>query len=62
VTEYCVGLAIKGLLARKRRVAVVQDAIGALSAEAGKKCVAEFQRMGARLVTTDEALASLLKK
>ena len=59
VTEYCVGLAVKGLLQRNRRVAVVQDAIETVSAKAGKKCEAEFQQMGARLVTTNEALASL---
>jgi nicotinamidase/pyrazinamidase len=57
VTEYCVGLAVKGLLERKRRVAVVRDAIETLSAEAGEKCVAEFQTLGVRLVTTEEALA-----
>jgi len=62
VTEYCVGLAVKGLLQRNRRVAVVQDAIETLSAEAGKQCEAEFQQIGARLVTTDEALASLQTK
>jgi nicotinamidase/pyrazinamidase len=56
VTEYCVGLAVKGLLQRKRRVTVVQDAIETLSAEAGKKCEAEFQRLGARATTTREAL------
>lgn len=57
VTEYCVGLAVKGLLERKRRVAVVRDAIETLSAEAGEKCMAEFQRLGVRFVTTEEALA-----
>ena len=59
VTEYCVGLAVKGLLQRNRRVAIVQDALETLSAEAGKKCEAEYQQMGARVVTTNEALASL---
>jgi nicotinamidase/pyrazinamidase len=62
VTEYCVGLAVRGLLQRNRRVAVVQDAIETLSAQAGKKCEAEFQQMGARLVTTEEALASLKQR
>lgn len=56
VTEYCVGLAVKGLLQRKRRVAMVQDAIETLAAEAGGKCLAEFQRLGVRLVSTEEAL------
>ncbi|MFZ3262785.1 MAG: isochorismatase family cysteine hydrolase [Terriglobales bacterium] len=56
VTEYCVGLAVKGLLQRKRRVAVVQDAIASLSADAGEKSLAEFARLGARMITTQEAL------
>lgn len=59
VTEYCVGLAVKGLLQRNRRVAVVQDAIETLLPRAGRQCEAEFQQLGARLVTTNEALASL---
>ena len=59
VTEYCVSLAVKGLLKRKRRVAVVQDAIETLAPEAGNKTLAELQSLGAKLVTTDEILASL---
>lgn len=59
VTEFCVSFAVKGLLARGRRVAVVQDAIETLKREDGEKTVAEFQRMGARLITTDQALSAL---
>ena len=59
VTEYCVSFAVKGLLERGRRVAVVTDAIETLKKEEGAKAVAEFVRLGARLVTTDEALAAL---
>jgi nicotinamidase/pyrazinamidase len=59
VTEYCVGCAVKGLLQRKRRVAVVRDAIETLSAEAGDKALAEFRSLGARVLTTDEALAQV---
>jgi len=59
VTEYCVGLAVKGLLERKRRVAVVRDAIETLAADVGRECVAEFQRLGARMVTTDEVVAAV---
>jgi len=58
VTEYCVSCAVKGLLQRKRRVAVVRDAIETLAAEAGEKTLAEFRSLGARVVTTDEALAA----
>lgn len=59
VTEFCVAYAVKGLLARQRKVAVVQDAIETLSAEAGKKCESDFRKMGARLITMNEVLANL---
>ncbi len=59
VTEYCVGLAVKGLLKRKRQVAVVRDAIETLAPEVGNKTLAELQSLGAKLVTTDEVLATL---
>ena len=58
VTEYCVSFAVKGLLERGRRVAVVTDAIETLNKEDGEKAVAEFVRLGARLTTTDQALAA----
>ena len=60
VTEYCVGLAVEGLLKRKRRVAVVQDAIETLASEAGDKTLAELRSQGARLVTTSEILERLV--
>jgi len=59
VTEYCVDCAVKGLLERKRRVAVVEDAIETLASEVGAKTLAEFQRLGARVLTTNEALSRL---
>ena len=59
VTEYCVNYAAAGLLKRKRRVAVVRDAIETLAPEAGNKALTELQRLGATLVTTDEILARL---
>ena len=59
VTEYCVSCAVKGLLKRKRRVAVVRDAIETLAPEVGNKTLAELQSLGATLVTTDEILAKL---
>ena len=59
VTEYCVRLAAKGLLNRGRRVALVGDAIEALNAEDGRKTIEELTSMGARLVTTEEALAAV---
>ncbi len=59
VTEYCVRLAAKGLLNRGRRVALVGDAIETLNAEDGRKTIEELTSMGARLVTTEEALAAV---
>jgi len=59
VTEYCVNYAAKGLLARKRRVTVVKDAIETLDPKVGAKTISDLQNLGARLVTTDEALANL---
>ena len=59
VTEYCVSFAVKGLLERGRRVAVVTDAIETLKKEEGEKSLAEFARLGARLITTEQALAGL---
>ncbi len=56
VTEYCVSCAVKGLLERKRRVALVRDAIETLAPEVGNKTLTELQSLGATLVTTDEIL------
>ncbi|HEV3480971.1 MAG TPA: isochorismatase family cysteine hydrolase [Candidatus Acidoferrales bacterium] len=58
-TEYCVRFAAKGLLDRRRRVSIVRDAIEALSPEAARQTLDELQSQGARLITTDEALAQL---
>ena len=59
VTEYCVNYAAKGLLARKRRVTVVKDAIETLDPKVGAKAISDLQNLGARLITTDEALAKV---
>jgi len=59
VTEYCVNFAVKGLLERGRRVAVIKDAIETLKREDGESTIAELKRLGARLVTTEEALSAL---
>jgi nicotinamidase/pyrazinamidase len=59
VTEYCVGLATRGLLKRGRRVAVVLDAIETVDREAGERTISELKASGANLVTTDEVLARL---
>jgi nicotinamidase/pyrazinamidase len=57
VTEYCVGLAARGLLHRGRRVTLVLDAIETLARESGDKTLAELQSLGATLSTTNEILA-----
>jgi nicotinamidase/pyrazinamidase len=59
VTEYCVRFAAKGLLDRGRRVSVVQDAIETLKAEDAQHAVAELKALGARFITTEQALALL---
>jgi nicotinamidase/pyrazinamidase len=56
VTEFCVHFASKGLLDRRRKVFVVEDAIETVSAEEGARALSELDAMGARLVTTDEAI------
>jgi nicotinamidase/pyrazinamidase len=62
VTEYCVRLAAKGLLARGRTVSVIQDAIETLNPDEGQHTLAELQALGARLITTEQALARLARK
>jgi nicotinamidase/pyrazinamidase len=57
VTEFCVGLAAKGLLERGRRVALVSDAIETIDPKEGQRALDELTRRGARLISTDEALA-----
>jgi nicotinamidase/pyrazinamidase len=59
VTEYCVRFAAKGLLERGHRVSVVKDAIETLKAEDGERTVAELEALGARFITTNEALGRL---
>ena len=59
VTEYCVNLAARGLLNRGRQVSIVQDAIETLNPKEGERTIAELQALGAKLITTDEALARI---
>jgi hypothetical protein len=47
------------LLERGRRVALVSDAIETLKAEDGRNTIEELTSLGARLVTTEQALAAL---
>ena len=59
VTEYCVSCAVKGLLQRKRRVAVVRDAIETLASDVGDQTLNELQSLGATLVTTETVLEQI---
>jgi nicotinamidase/pyrazinamidase len=56
VTEYCVALAARGLLKRGRRVSIVQDAIETLKPEDSQRTLADLRALGAKLITTDQAL------
>jgi len=58
-TEYCVRCAADGLLRKGFRVAIVTDAIRALDEDKGRQVLKELQSAGARLISTDEALALL---
>jgi len=57
VTEYCVRCASKGLLERGRRVALVTDAIETIDPAKGRETLEELTSKGARLISTDQALA-----
>jgi nicotinamidase/pyrazinamidase len=59
VTEFCVRLAAKGLLVRGRRVAVVSDAIETLNKHEARRTIAELAALGAKTITTSEALRRL---
>lgn len=56
VTEFCVRCAVKGLLERGAKVALVGDAIETIASEEGDSAVKELQRHGARLISTDQAV------
>jgi nicotinamidase/pyrazinamidase len=59
VTEFCVLFAAKGLLERGRRISVVRDAIETLNSEDGKRAVTELRALGAKFISTDQALTLL---
>lgn len=61
VTEYCVRYAAKGLLERGRSVSVIEDAIETLNPEESKKTHAELKTLGAKFVTTQQALELMSK-
>jgi len=58
-TEYCVRCEVKGLLDRGRKVAIIQDAVRSLEPAQGEHALDELQGLGARLITTQEALEEI---
>jgi nicotinamidase-related amidase len=60
-TDYCVKAAALGLRAQNVAVALVTDAIAAVTPETGAAALAEMQAAGVRLVTTAEAVALMAK-
>lgn len=61
VTEYCVRCAAKGLLERRRKVAIVRDAVETLKPEEGNRALDELKALGARLISTDQAIRMVEK-
>jgi len=59
-TEYCVKLAVKGLLERKRPVTLLVDAIREIKPEDGQAVLRELQASGAKLAESKEVLQTLL--
>jgi nicotinamidase/pyrazinamidase len=59
VTEYCVRCVAKGLRERGRQVSLVEDAIKTLKTEDGESALAEMKSVGARMITTRDAINSL---
>jgi nicotinamidase/pyrazinamidase len=57
VTEFCVVRAVDGLLRRGFGVSTVKDAIQPLDEKKGSEILRELQSRGAKLITTDQALA-----
>jgi nicotinamidase-related amidase len=59
VTEFCVQYAAKGLLERGSKVAIVTDAIESFQLPDGRRTLDELKSLGARFVTTAEALSEI---
>ena len=57
-TEYCVRLAVLGLLQRKQRVRLLTDAIMGIDPAAVQRALDEMQAAGAKLAETKDVLAA----
>jgi nicotinamidase/pyrazinamidase len=62
VTEYCVRLAAKGLLARGHKVSIIRDAIETLKAADGRQALDELKSLGTDFISTHEAIAAVAGK
>jgi nicotinamidase-related amidase len=58
-TEYCVQRAAEGLLRRGHPIAIVTDAVRSIDPDKGRQVLANLHSNGARLITTEDALALL---
>jgi nicotinamidase/pyrazinamidase len=56
-TEFCVWCTVKGLLQRGVKVQIVRDAIETITFEQGEAALAAMRALGARLLSTDQAIA-----
>ena len=55
-TEFCVDATVKGMVERKIKVFVVEDAIKAVDEKKGKEKVEEWKKLGVNLIKTDEVV------
>jgi nicotinamidase/pyrazinamidase len=62
VTEYCVRLAVKGLLDRGCKVSVIKDAIETLNLAEGQRTLDELKSLGAKFISTDEVVSAVAGK
>jgi nicotinamidase/pyrazinamidase len=56
-TDVCDDAAIRGLVARGRSVAFVEDASRGLDAERSASCIEDWRELGVRVATTEQVLA-----
>ena len=61
-TEYCVRLAVLGLLQRGRKVALLTDAIRGIDAAGTDTALREMQDAGAELIHSEQVLAALVSE
>ena len=59
-TEYCVRLAVKGLLERSQRVALLLDGIREIDAVSGQEALRQMQKDGVESIRAEQVLATSL--